>query len=86
MKNDEKKMNAQEAQSPLVGQFPDRDKIICKDCIFRDKTIVTINEKEIAVGVTKAFCQMFKEPPKSNGKPHEVLFNNEECELYIKEV
>ena len=78
-------MNAKEAQSQIKGQFPDRDKIICKDCIFRDKTVIELGEKEIPVGVTKAFCDMYQAPPASNGKPHDVLFNNADCEFYVKE-
>ena len=78
-------MNAKEAQSQIKGQFPDRDKIICKDCKFRDKTVIELGEKEIPVGVTKAFCDMYQAPPASNGKPHDVLFNNADCEFYVKE-
>lgn len=77
--------SAKEAQSQIKGQFPDRNKIICKDCIFRDRTVIELGEKEIPVGVTKAFCDMYQAPPASNGKPHDVLFNNADCEFYVKE-
>lgn len=76
---------AQDAQSEIKGQFPDRDKILCKDCIFRDHTHVKIGEKEIPVGITKAYCDAYQPPPASNGKPHDVLFNNADCEFYAKE-
>lgn len=79
------KVNAKEAQSPIKGQFPDRNEILCKDCEFRDKAIVTIGNNKIPVGVTKAFCKKYERPPKSNGKPHEVLFENGICEYYKKE-
>lgn len=78
-------MNAKEAQSPIKGQFPKKDEIICKDCKFRDHTTITIGSKEIPVGVTKAFCEKYESPPKSNGKPHEILFENGICEHYEKE-
>lgn len=58
------KMNAKEAQSPIKGQFPDKEKIICKDCIFRDKTLVEIGNKKIPVGATKSFCEKYEAPPK----------------------
>lgn len=77
--------NAREAQSPIKGQFPNKNEIICKDCIFRDRTTITLGAKEIHVGITKAFCEKYKSPPKSNGKPHDVLFNNGDCEFYAKE-
>ena len=78
-------MNAKEAQSPIKGQFPKKDEILCKDCIFRDKTEITLGDKKIPVGVTKAFCEKYQAPPKSNGKPHEVLFESGICEHYEKE-
>lgn len=77
--------SVKEAQSPLKGQFPNRKEIVCKDCTFRDKTTVTIGNKEIPVGVTKSFCGKYESPPKSNGKPHEVLFENGSCEHYQRE-
>lgn len=80
-----KNMNAKEAQSEIKGQFPNRNEIICKDCKFRDHAVITLNDKKIPVGVTKAFCEKYQEPPKSNGKPHEVLFENGICEYYEKE-
>lgn len=79
------KENVKDAQSPIRGQFPDKTKIMCKDCIHRDKTVVKIKGKEIPVGVTKSFCEMYQEPPASNGKPHEVLFENVQCDFYEKE-
>lgn len=66
-------------------QFPDSTRIKCKDCVFRDKTEIELNGKTFKVGVTKDFCDIYQKPPKSNGKPIEVLFNNEDCEFYVKE-
>lgn len=80
-----KKMNVKEAQSPIKGSFPNNDEILCKDCEFRDKTIVNIGNKKIVVGTTKAFCKKYPAPPGSNGKPHNVLFENGICEFYKKE-
>lgn len=81
----DKNLSVKESQSPIKGQFPDRNAIICKDCRFRDKATIKLGDKEIVVGVTKAFCEKYKAPPKSNGKPHEVLFNNGNCDFYEKE-
>lgn len=80
-----KNPNVKESQSPIKGQFPDINNIICKDCVFRDKTTINLSDKKIPVGVTKAFCEKYQAPPKSNGKPHEVLFNNGDCVFYQKE-
>lgn len=78
-------VNAKEAQSPIKGQFPDREQIICKDCKYRDKTVLDLGDKKIPVGVTKAFCKKYEAPPKSNGKPHEILFENGICDYYEKD-
>lgn len=80
-----KKMNAKEAQSPIKGQFPNREEIICKDCTFRDHTVINIGEKEIPVGITKGFCEKYPAPPGSNGKPHDILFEGGMCEYYEEE-
>ena len=79
------KKNVQEAQSPIKGQFPNRDKIACKDCKKRDRTVVKVGSKEIPFGVTKAFCEKYVGPPDDNGKPHDVLFENANCAFYEKE-
>lgn len=78
-------LNAKDARSEIKGQFPDKDKIFCKDCIYRDKAVINLGNKKIPVGVTKAFCAKYESPPKSNGKPHEVLFENGDCIYYEKE-
>ena len=70
---------------PIKGHFPSMKDIICKDCAFRDKTVVEIDGKKRPVGVTKSFCAVFQPPPKSNGKPSEVLFQNGDCKYYFKD-
>lgn len=63
-------------------QWPDPKKIICKDCIYRDKTEIDLDGKKIPCGVTKDFCKIYLGPPNDNGKPHTVLFQNDYCEFY----
>lgn len=77
--------NANREPSPVKGTWPDSKNIMCKDCVYRDKTEVTLGDKVIKVGITKAFCEKYPEPPKSNGKPHEVLFLNYNCQYYRKD-
>lgn len=69
----------------VKGEFPDGEKIKCKDCVFRDKTEVKVNGKLLNPGVTKAYCEMYQGPPKDNGKPNNILFDNEDCDFYVKE-
>ena len=68
--------------SPMRGQFPDPNKIECRNCIYRDKTLLTFFNPPKPVGVTKAFCTAYPDPP---GKPSEVLFNNGHCPFYQEE-
>ena len=69
---------------PMRGTFPEQD-IPCKDCVFRDKTTIELDGKTISVGITRSFCEVFEEPPKTNGKPIDVLFHGAKCEYYNKE-
>jgi len=72
-------------ESPIRGTWADADKIQCKDCFLRDRTQVTVNGKIFNVGVTRAYCAAYPEPPDSNGKPHAVLFYGENCKFYQNE-
>lgn len=64
--------------TPIHGQYPDAEKIACKDCAFRDKTVVKILGKTIPAGITKGACKMYEL------KPHDVLFQNAPCQYYTK--
>ena len=65
--------------TPMHGSFPDPEKIACKNCAFRDKTVVELLGKRIASGYTKGSCEMY------SLKPHAVLFNNAPCQNYRKD-
>lgn len=71
--------------SPMNGTFPNEKEIQCKDCAFRDKTVIELDGETIPVGITKSFCKVYEPPPKTNGKPSEVLFYNGDCKYYQKE-
>ena len=70
---------------PMFGTFPNRKEIDCKTCVHRDHTTVELDGKIIDVGTTKSFCAVYEQPPKTNGKPIEVLFHGVKCEYYNKE-
>lgn len=70
---------------PVHGAWADPNSIICKDCAFRDKTIVKLGGKMLQVGVTKSFCKIYEAPPKTNGKPTAILFHNAKCRYYQKD-
>ena len=70
---------------PMHGTWAKADEIVCKDCAFRDKTVVKLDGVEIPVGVTKGFCKIYEKPPKTNGKPINVLFQNADCKYYRKD-
>lgn len=68
----------------MKGQFPSPEKIKCKDCIYRDITVIKIGNIEKPVGVTKSWCEKYNQF-NSAGKPKEILFQNEDCEFYKKD-
>lgn len=72
-------------RSPMRATFADPKKVICKNCLFRDKTEVVVGDKVIKAGVTKQFCAAYPEPPDSNGKPLGILFYGDKCKYYQNE-
>lgn len=71
-------------ESPIKFQGATANETICKDCTFRDKTVVEIGQKTIPVGVTRSYCQIYTKKI-SNGKPLPILFNGADCEYYVKD-
>lgn len=70
--------------SPMKAMFPNPNTIRCRDCVNRDRTVVTLpNNKVIPSGITKDFCEAYGMD--QNGKPYDVLFLNAECPMYIKD-
>lgn len=41
--------------------------------------------KKVAIGRIRNFCDKYQKPPKSNGKPHDVMYNISKCEFYRME-
>ena len=68
----------------MKGQFPDADKVKCRDCAFKDKTVIDVEGEQIACGVTRSYCDKYPKG-KTNGKPHDVLFLNADCQYYKKD-
>lgn len=65
-------------------QTPSAEKIKCRDCIYRDKATVDVGDKILPVGVTRYWCTMYPQPPKGNGKPRKILFDNADCPHHKK--
>ena len=61
-------------------QRPDPKKIRCRDCLYRDKTVVTLGGEKVKVGITKDTCLFFNKP--GNWKPTSILFQNADCPFY----
>lgn len=64
-------MKIERLMDDMMPVFPSND-IICKDCAKRKKGII---------GFKNAYCDGYPE-----GKPHEILFENEECYYYEEEL
>lgn len=65
---------------PIKASIPNKDKIRCRDCKYRERAVVEIEGKKVDFGSTKSSCLMFKYI-----KPLDVLFNNADCPVYRKE-
>lgn len=76
---------AEERFTPITGQFPDKEKIRCANCRYRDKEIVDFLGKKYAAGVTRDTCEKFTGGEGNGFKPHGVLFENTDCPMYEKE-
>lgn len=63
-------------EADLSFHFPDENKVWCKDCIFREKDRLGGKVK----GATLGLCEVY---PRI--KPHNVLWDNEECDYYQSE-
>ena len=77
----------EERWSPITGTFPDEDRVLCKDCVYRDKTVITLAGKT-TYGATKDLCDVYTgyEKKDSTGyKPYDILFLSGDCPYYKKE-
>lgn len=69
--------------SQVHATHPDPTTTQCRTCKFRDKTeFKFLSGNKVAIGAIKDFCDKYKKPPKSNGKPHDVLYNIVKCDFY----
>ena len=62
-----------------VTKYPEKDKIKCKDCIFRENDR-KLNERQILDGATLGICKVY-----TVVKPSEILFDGEDCPYYQKD-
>lgn len=69
----------EEHVTPIKGQFPNPHTVACKDCVYRDRTVLELSGEKIYVGVTRDICYKF------GHKPPEVLFQNAPCDEYQPE-
>lgn len=61
---------------PIIGIFPDQDKIKCTNCKYRLKKIVLGKD----LGPSNAYCSVYTK--ETNGKPISVLFKSACCDYY----
>ena len=66
---------------PLKAQTANVNTIPCRDCIYRDKTSITIDGEKLRTGITRDTCMIF-DGKRGNWKPNNVYFMNESCQMY----
>lgn len=64
-------------------EWPDENKVVCRDCRFRDKTEVFLLGKREEVGITRCNCEKY--PGNGENKPVGILFYGDPCPFYEKE-
>lgn len=69
--------------TPITGQWADPEKIVCRTCAFRDKTVFKFEDIVKPVGITRDTCEIYD--GEDECKPHDILFLNAECEYYMEE-
>ena len=69
---------------PMKLQTADIRKVKCRDCIYRDRAVMTIDGEKVFVGVTRDTCLIF-DGKKGNWKPTDVIIRNQNCDFYEKE-
>lgn len=70
---------------PIKMASPDPEKIVCRDCVYRDMDEIDLGDVVIKTGITKGFCDAFPEGGVTNGKPLDVLFQNAKCPEYERD-
>ena len=68
---------------PMVGQWADPKAVVCRSCMFRDKTVLEFGGEVMAVGITRDTCEIFD--GEEECKPHDVLFLNTDCPYYVED-
>ena len=71
--------------SPMRMQWPNPKTIPCKDCVFRDRTSIEIDGQMFFPGITRDTCGKY-DGIRGNWKPSKLLFLNEPCKYYKKDV
>lgn len=68
--------------TPIKGTWADPDKVVCKDCIYRDHMTVKLPSGKVAdAGTTRCMCAVYYEKPKgvlSTYKPTPCPFHKKE--------
>lgn len=68
--------------SPIKGQMADPEQIFCRNCAFRDKTVINIDGDEIPIGITRDTCDIYVSP---NLKPTEILLQDAPCDYWVQD-
>ena len=64
-------------------QTADPRKMICRDCIYRDRETMTREGKKVLVGVMRDTCLIFNGA--GNWKPVGIVLDGARCPFYEKE-
>jgi len=72
------------AMDEIRAQNADPNKMVCRDCIYRERDTMKIEGKLIQTGIMRGTCLIF-DGKNGNLKPNNVYFRNEHCPFYEKD-
>lgn len=78
-------MHKRNIESPMKVQGANPKTVQCRDCRFRDRTVLELTSGIINVGAIKSYCGIYTRKNFPEGKPGSILFEIEKCRHYKKE-
>lgn len=71
-------------QNEMHMQTADPEKMICKDCLYRDRETMKIGGKKVPVGVMRDTCLVF-DGKKGRWKPSAIVLDGGNCLMYERD-
>ena len=71
-------------QNEMHMQTADPEKMICKDCLYRDRETMVVGGKKVPVGVMRDTCLVF-DGKNGRWKPTAIVLDSGNCLMYERD-